>query len=374
MSVDWQELLARVSAKEPGSLGLRGLRGLARVGAGAYGLGVGVRNLAYDLGLAQPRHLPAPVVGVGNLTVGGTGKTPLVMEVVAALTRLGLPCAVISRGYGGQAAHSGVKFTWVSQGQGPLVGADQAGDEPVLLARRLKVPVAVGPDRYAVGRQVVDRTGMRVLVGDDLFQHRGLHRNLDIVALDASQPLGNGRLLPAGPLREAAGGLRRAQAVVLTRADDPQATHATRRWLRGFWGAGPVLACRHRLAGVQPLHGQPLEPAEMQGRPVLGFCGLAGPEAFAASLRGLGLTLLGLRSYGNHHPYSPAELAELWRQAQNLGAQALVTSEKDAARLPALLPEGLRLWVTRLELEFDEGPQALERVLVWGLSAWSRRL
>lgn len=374
MKTGAQDLFERLTSPEPGPVWMKGLRGLARAASGFYGLGVRARNLAYDLGLAQARYLPVPVVGVGNLTVGGTGKTPLVMEVVAALTRLGLPSAVISRGYGGQAADRGRAVTWVSLGQGPLVTASQAGDEPVLLARRLQVPVAVGPDRYAVGREVVHRTGLRVLVGDDMFQHRSLHRDLDLVALDASRPLGNGRLLPAGLLREPARGLRRAQAIVLTRADDQEATRATLAWLRSFWGRGPVLACRHRLRGLSAPGGRHLTAPELKGKRVLAFCGLARPQDFAQALRGLGLVMVDFRSFGDHHAYTPAEIAGLWSQAKSLRAQALVTSEKDEARLPAVLPLDLDLWVSRLDLEFDEGPQALDQVLAWGLAPWGRRL
>jgi tetraacyldisaccharide 4'-kinase len=366
-----QDIFQRLSAPEAGPPWLRGLRGLARVASGLYGLGVRVRNLVHDRCPQMARYLPVPVVGVGNLTVGGTGKTPLVMEVVASLTRLGLPSAVISRGYGRQA---GQGIGWVSLGQGPLLTASQAGDEPVLLARRLQVPVAVGADRHAVGREVVHRTGMRVLVGDDLFQHRSLHRDLDLVALDARHPLGNGRLLPAGPLREPAFALRRAQAVVLTRADDQEATGRTRAWLRSFWGSGPVLSCRHHLRGLAAPGGRLLAGEELKGRPVLAFCGLAQPEGFARALRGLGLLLLDFRSFGDHHPYTSSEIAALWAQAKTLGAQALVTSEKDEARLPAVLPLDMDLWVTRLELEFDQGPRALDEVLAWGLAPWGRKL
>jgi len=374
MNTGAQELFQRLISPESGPLWLRGLRGLTRAGSWLYGLGVAARNLNYDLRPTATRYLPAPVVGVGNLTVGGTGKTPLVMEVVAALTRLGLASAVISRGYGAQAGQGGQGVTWVSLGQGPLVTASQAGDEPVLLARRLKVPVAVGADRYAVGREVVHRTGLRVLVGDDMFQHRGLHRDLDLVALDAHRPLSNGRLLPAGPLREPAKGLRRAQAIVLTRAEDPEATLATRAWLRSFWGKGPVLACRHRLRGLSAPGGGLLTAAELKGRPVLAFCGLARPDDFARALGGLGLVMVDFRSFGDHHAYTPSEIAALWAQAKTLGAQALVTSEKDEARLPAVLPLDMELWVSRLELEFDEGPRALDDVLAWGLAPWGRKL
>ncbi|MCA1905372.1 MAG: tetraacyldisaccharide 4'-kinase [Desulfarculus sp.] len=368
MSLDLAALHALAASGRPGPWWLGVLRAGLRGAAGLYGLGAGGKNLLYDLGLRKPRRLPAPVIGVGNLVAGGTGKTPLVMAVVRALWGLGLPAAVISRGYGAAAGRGGV--TWVSRGHGPLVDAQRAGDEPLLLARRLPAPVAAGPDRWEVGRAVLAQCGPRVLVCDDLFQHRRLHRDLDLVALDAARPLGNGHLLPAGHLREPAAGLRRAGALVLTRADDAAAVDQDRRWLRSFWGPGPVLACRHRLAGLDDAQGQPLPEADRRGKPVLAFCGLADPDQFAAGLTRAGLAVLDLAGFPDHHFFTPAELGDLWRRAAALGAAALVCSEKDWVRLPAELPPGPPLWVTRLELEFAPDQPDLASVLAWGLSAW----
>lgn len=364
------ELHALVVSRASRPAWLPPLRGGAIAGSWLYGLGATAKNLAYDLGLAKPRRLPAPVIGVGNLTAGGSGKTPLTMAVVNALTNLGLPAAVISRGHGGRAAKGGV--TWVSLGDGPLVDAREAGDEPVLLARRLRAPVAAGPDRHAVGLALLRRCGGRVLVADDLFQHRRLRRDLDLAVMDAARPLGNGRLLPAGPLREPAAGLRRAHAVILTRAEDEAAADATRRWLRGFWGAGPVLSCCHVLAGLDDARGEPLPAGAWRGQPVLAFCGLADPGQFFAGLTRAGLVVIDRAAFSDHHYFSAAELAALWQRAAGLGVAALACSEKDRARLPEALPPGPPLWTTRLELEFAEGSSALERLLAWGLANWGR--
>jgi tetraacyldisaccharide 4'-kinase len=341
-------------------------RAAARAGSWLYGLAAGGKNLAYDLGWLRPARLPVPVIGVGNLVAGGAGKTPLVLAVVEALGRLGLPAAVISRGYGGR----GRGVRWVSTGRELLAGPGLVGDEPVMLARRLGVPVAVGPERHAVGREVLAATGPRVLVGDDLFQHRRLHRDLDLVCLEAEDPAGGGLLLPRGRLREPAAGLRRAQVVVLTRAEDPERVRDARAWLRSFWGPGPVLACRHRLAGLCRRDGRPVEPKERAGARVLAFCGLARPAGFFAGLEGLGLELAGREEFADHHPYRPAELAGLARRARRAGARALVTSEKDEVRLPPAPEGGPEVWVTRLELEMDGGPKALETLLAWGLAGW----
>ncbi len=370
--MDWEALHRRMTSNDAGPWWLAGLRGVASGLAWLYGLGAGAKNQAYDLGLAKPRRLPAPVIGVGNLAAGGTGKTPLVMALVQALKRLGLPAAIVSRGYGGVGATATKGVTWVSRGDGALTGAEVAGDEPLLLAKRLAAPVAVGPDRYQVGRAVLAELGPRVLVGDDLFQHRRLHRDMDIVCLDAADPLAGG-LLPRGRLREPLSGLRRAQAVVLTRAVDPAACARTRAWLRSFWGPGPVLSCRHKLCGIIRHQGGAVGAGELRGRPVLAFCGLARPDSFKAGLEQFGFQVLGVEAFADHYPFSSADLSGLWRQAAEMGAAALVCSEKDQVRLPAGLPSEMEIWVTQLELEFDEGPLALEALLAWGLKRWEAR-
>ncbi len=340
--------------------------GLAvRGAAAAYALGADAVNLGYDLGLRTVRRLPAPLIGIGNLAMGGTGKTPLVVAVVEALLAMGLPAGVISRGYGGDATPG---VTWVSRGQGPLAPAEMVGDEPVMLARRLPVPVAVAAERFAAGRELLRRCGPLVLVGDDMFQHRRLHRDLDLVAVDGSRsPVAAG--LPAGLYREPLSGLRRAQAVVLTRAGDETVQAAWRALLAQRWGPGPVLACRHRISGLIDPAGAERGPDALAGTPVLGFCGLAAPGQFERSLRGLGLELRGLEPFGDHHRFTLGEVLDLWVRARELEARALVCSEKDAARLPEGLVDDAKPWVTRLELEFVSGP-SLAEVLAWGLSGW----
>lgn len=370
--MDWEALHRRMTSNESGLWWLSGLRGIASSLSWLYGLGAGAKNLAYDIGLSKPRRLPAPVIGVGNLAVGGTGKTPLVMALVQALHRLGLEAAIVSRGYGGVGASATKGVTWVSRNGEALIGAEAAGDEPLLLARRLDAPVAVGPDRFEVGRRLLAELGPRILVGDDLFQHRRLHRDLDIVCLDAADPMAGG-LMPRGRLREPMTGLRRAQAVVLTRATDPEAAARTRAWLRSFWGTGPVLTSRHKIGGLIRHQGRAVGASELKDRPVLAFCGLARPDSFRAGLEEFGFQVHGLEAFPDHYPFTLDDLTRLWRQAADLGAAALVCSEKDQVRLPGGLPPEMEIWVTQLELEFDEGPSALEHLLAWGLKRWEAR-
>ena len=366
MPLRLEELFRRVAGDEPGSFGLKVLRAGAGGASLFYGLGAGLDQARYDLGLKQVKRLPAPVIGVGNLAVGGTGKTPLVMAAVEALKRMGLPCGVMSRGYG---RSSKAKVTWVSRGAGPLVSASEAGDEPVMMASRLGVPLAVGADRYLVGRAMLAECGPMVLVGDDMFQHRRLHRDLNILAMDAKDPLEGGRLLPRGRLRESPSAIGRAQVIVLTRAEREDELRAAKALLRSRWGSGPILSCRHSVSGLMSLDGLELSPAEYQDKKVLGFCGLARPGSFARSLAGLGLKLADLAAFGDHYQFRPEDLERLWQRAQKLDASALVCSEKDAVRLPAGLD--MTIWSTRLELEFNQD-LALDPVLAWGLSNWKK--
>ncbi|RJX33161.1 MAG: tetraacyldisaccharide 4'-kinase [Desulfarculus sp.] len=356
-----------MTAPEPGPCWLEALRAGAAAASGLYAAGVWLNNTAFDLGLRAMRRLPAPVIGVGNLEVGGTGKTPLVLEVVASLERLGLPAGVISRGYG-RRGHGEV--VWVSEGSEVMTEAARAGDEPLLLARRLQVPVAVGADRYAVGRALLERCGPRVLVADDLFQHRALHRDLNLLCLDAADPLASGRLLPRGRLREPAGALARADAVVLTRAQDPEQVERARHLLAWRLEERPLLACRYYVRELVDRQGQVVDRARAGGLAVAGFCGLARPESFRASLEGLGLKLALFQVFADHHRFRPAEIRELWQRARRAGAWALVCSEKDAMRLPAGLEAEAAILYTRLCLEFWGGHAMLDDLLRRALAGW----
>lgn len=338
----------------------KGVKALARVLSWFYGAGAALNQMAWDRGWRKSVRLPVKVIGVGNLVAGGAGKTPLVMALVQELAAMGHKPVVISRGYGGGSRE---KALWVNPPDGPMATASQAGDEPVLMARRLNVPVWVGADRAAVGRAVLECLGEVVLVGDDLFQHRRLHRDLNILVMDAARPLGNGLMLPRGPLREPVPAMRRADAVVLTRADDAEKTATMRRLLAGWLPGAPVLACRHGLTGLRGREGAEISREEYSGAPVLAFCGLARPEQFLDSVTNLGLQEAAQRVFPDHHPYSAADLDELWREAIAAGATALVCSEKDAARLPERLPDGPPLWVTRLDLEFLPGGESLRDLL-----------
>jgi tetraacyldisaccharide 4'-kinase len=345
--------------------GWQGLRGAARLASWGYGLASAAWHCAYDLGWRRINKARLPIIGIGNLSAGGTGKTPLVMEVVATLLEMGLKAAVISRGYGRLGSN---EFLWVSQGQGPLVDSRQAGDEPYLLAQKLPVPVLVGKERAKLAEELFRCCGPLVIVGDDLFQHRSLYRDLDIVALDATQPLGNGHMLPRGPLREPASGLRRAQVLVLTRADNQASLAYNKAWLRGFWGPGPILDCRHQIAAFSDRQGRPVPGAAWQGQKVLAFCGLANPDGFYQSLQSIGLLIAEHINFPDHHWFTRKDWQYIQARACRAGVRALVCSEKDLVRLPSSFSAEPDLWVSRLKITLQR--QQLARILAWGLSGW----
>jgi len=299
--------------------------------AGAYRAGL---HLHQGILRRGARALPVPVVSVGNLVAGGTGKTPFTLWLALFLKDLGWSPAILSRGYG----RSGGDTCRVMLDGKPDLWTGQYGDEPVLLARRApEIPVWVGGDRRQSGKAAVDR-GADVLILDDGFQHLALQRYLDIVLMDAERPWGNGRLLPRGPLREPIEHLERADALVLTRAQKAS----------GPGGPGPppgfplpsrpVFSCRYRLAGFGTgSSGGMIPPESLRGERVIAFAGIARPDSFFDSLRAAGIHPLQCLPYADHHPYGEADTRAILEPARKLRASFLLTTEKDWVRLPGEL-------------------------------------
>ncbi|MBM3224440.1 MAG: tetraacyldisaccharide 4'-kinase [Candidatus Tectomicrobia bacterium] len=249
-----QQLYARMwGARAAAGWWRAGLAPLCLVAHGYGGLAWAHRT-AYTWGIRQQRHLPCPVVSIGNLTLGGTGKTPLTMWIARWYQQQGRRVAVLSRGYGARpAAHVRV----VSAGDGPVLNWQAAGDEPYLLACALPgVPILIGQDRYQTGQYACTHFGAEVLILDDGFQHHALHRDLDIVLIDASNPFGSGHLFPRGILREPLSALRRADALVLTRVEMAEETvPALCQRLQRWYGQTPIYAMRTDRYGAASHHG-----------------------------------------------------------------------------------------------------------------------
>lgn len=309
-----------------------------------YGLAVSLRNRLYDCGFLATHRVSVPVLSVGNLTVGGTGKTPLVLWLVARVQQCGLRPGVLARGYG----------------RAP--GAE-LNDEGLMLQRRFPDLLQVqDPDRVLGGRRLVEM-GAEVLILDDGFQHRRLHRDRNIVCMDARRPFADGVLLPAGDLREPRRALRRADMVILTRAGALTEEDLRERTEGLYHLLGrqlPVFATEHHATD---LHLQPegkLRPvAELRGRKVVLLSGIARPDSFEESVRSLGAEIVRHLCHGDHHRFRQSELKEAQNMAQ-LDDAWLLTTEKDDARIEGS-PERV---VLRLELRFL-GPEPSPEQ--WGL-------
>jgi tetraacyldisaccharide 4'-kinase len=313
-----------------------------------YAAAVRVRARGYASGLLHAERLPVPVISVGNLSFGGTGKTPTVISLVRDLVRHGRRPAVLTRGYGRQGSAPLILV-------GPEVGlpSSQAGDEPLELASRLPgVPIVVDAERVRGGRLALAR-GADTLVLDDGFQHLALARDLDLVLVDAGDPWAGGRLPPRGRLREPLSSLRRASAVVVTKLPEggpgEDRLASIRATVAGLAPGLPVLGARLAVTRLHTLEGR-LGPEALAGQRVLAFAGIGRPGGFEELLGAAGAEIVASDWLRDHHPYRPAEVAGLVARAETLDA-APVTTAKDAVKLPV----GAPVWVVEVEMVPLEG-------------------
>jgi tetraacyldisaccharide 4'-kinase len=341
---------ALVSGQARG-LGPALLRGGLRLAGVPYGLAVRLRNAMYERGWKERHKAPVPVVSVGNLTVGGTGKTPCVEHVARFYRGRDWRVAVLSRGYGSGGGRN---------------------DEAMVLEENLPdVPHLQGPDRVALAAAAVKELESEVLILDDGFQHRRLARDLDIVLLDATNPWGHGHLLPRGLLREPPSALRRAGAVVLTRCD--QAGEAERGRLREMVArlapGAPVAETTHRPVDLSNGAQVAATLDRLRGRPAAAFCGIGNPEAFRRTLHDLGADVVALRTFPDHHAYARADVDDLRAWARRQPADCVVvTTQKDLVKLRLSDLGGRELWAVRIRLHVEAGREEFDRKLARVLS------
>jgi tetraacyldisaccharide 4'-kinase len=293
-----------------------------------YNGGVKTRFLAYRLGILRHRRLPAFVVSIGNLGVGGTGKTPAVRTLAGWALDQGYRPAVLSRGYGGSFRG---KVLVVSDGTRIEPAPGASGDEPYLLAQMLsQVPVIVSRARYRGGLFACERFSSNFLILDDGFQHLELYRDLDIVLLDASDPFGNGFSLPRGPLREPIDQLRRADALVLTRSSREKKTDEVLAYLSRNFPETPVFLGDH-VPGhiVFPVRGEKIDTQDLYDARVIAFAGIAHPKYFHETLEDLGVKVLAFKAFEDHHVYTPREIRALLEEREEQGARHILMTGKD---------------------------------------------
>ncbi|MBP1626101.1 MAG: tetraacyldisaccharide 4'-kinase [Holophagaceae bacterium] len=303
------------------------LRWFAAPLAPLYGAVVKARNRAFEEHPERIARVAVPVVSVGNLSTGGTGKTPVTLALAEALAGQGWPNVILSRGYRGKREMDPMDV-------GPDSHPREAGDEPVLMARRLGPGrVIVGRKRHAAALRAVSLVPTpRVLLLDDGFQHRALHRDLDLLLLDGVRSWGNGRMLPLGDLREPMASAARASALVVTRGSRADRASILDWWERHGSG-GPVFWVDFAIGALRCLATGERRSLPSEFGSLLAFCALGHPEAFYADLLVAGLSWVETRSFPDHHPISPRELERLQDAARSVGAEGLVCTEKDAVKL-----------------------------------------
>jgi tetraacyldisaccharide 4'-kinase len=314
-------------------------RTLLAPAATAYSAVVRFRTFLYRRGIFQTRRLDGTVISVGNLTVGGTGKTPMVLWLAERLASEGKRAAILTRGYRGS-------------GQADARGIPQS-DEVALLHERLggRAQLGVGKNRYATGR-TLERHGTEWFILDDGFQHLALGRDANIVMIDAKNPFGGGRLLPAGRLREPKSALSRADVVVITRSDHAPAVETV---VQRFTHA-PVFYALTSLESVLriPALKVALPKKDFAEAKFFAFCGIGNAAAFFDDLQRWGAQVAGRRSFRDHHRYSPADVAQLEREAAAAGADAMICTEKDAFNLRDAVPSGLPVYACRIGLALSD--------------------
>jgi tetraacyldisaccharide 4'-kinase len=313
-----------------------------------YGVIVRLRVILYRKGVFKTRQLPCKVISVGNISVGGAGKTPLVAALAKELRQRGLRVAILSRGYKGTRERTG---GIVSDGERQYLTPAEAGDEPFMLASQLPdVPVLVGKKRYAMGIKAGERFALDVLILDDGFQHLGVKRDVDLVLIDARRGFGNGHLFPRGPLREPRAGLRRASLLVLTKAEVTSSQRKIQKQLRRYAPGVPLYRSRYKSVYLRDaVSGVLLTPDWLHKKKVITFAGIADPQYFFLLVKESGAELLQTISFPDHYNYAIDDVAML--RAQGKGVDAFVTTEKDFVKLQQLPLNDIPLYSLGIEHE-----------------------
>lgn len=296
-----------------------------------YGLIMWARNKFYDLGIFTSYRVSTRVICVGNLTVGGTGKTPVVAALATLLAQETKKTVVIlSRGYRRETTGTVI----VSDGKQVLAAVKEAGDEPFMLAHRLKtVPVICDEDRVRGARIAIKQFQADYVILDDGFQHRRLRRDVDLMIMNAAHGFGNRHLLPAGPLREQLSGMQRAQAIVINNLSDLSMVDYRKKYLPDF--SGLLISTHYRPNRLVAVYGDMEIPlTDLSQYRIMGFSGIANPERFSQTLQGLQIKTTAFECFPDHHDFSITDFDLINQKSQESATEILITTEKDAVRLP----------------------------------------
>jgi tetraacyldisaccharide 4'-kinase len=323
-----------------------------------YGAAVNIRSALYLSGIFKTQTVGVPVISVGNITTGGTGKTPLVGWIAGRLAERGHRVCVLTRGY--RRANPSERVV-VSDGERIVADIEQSGDEAMMLARSLvgKAAVVCDANRVAGARWAIENLNPDVLILDDGFQHVRIGRDLDIVTLDATNPWGNGRLLPAGILREPIDSLSRADCIIVTRSGEAIEAGLQERIKQAT--DAPTVRSTTVSSRITPLGSPEVEAdreALRQLPAVAAFCGIGNPNAFFQQLRAEGFDLRHTKVFRDHHKYSQTDIDRLTHRATDAGAHALITTAKDAVKLGSMRFT-LPCYVVEIEMQIQEADRLL---------------
>jgi len=344
-----QDAYRKLVSGECDGLGASPLRSILGIAAFIYGIVIFLRNFLFSKGWLKIHRADAAVISIGNITTGGTGKTPLVIWLCNFLRNSGSKCAILTRGYKAD---------------------ENYGDEPAVLAESCpEVEVVVNPDRVSGAVEAISRFGAKVLIMDDGFQHRRLGRDLDIVTIDGTVPFGYGKLLPAGLLREPVTALKRADAAVITRCDQVDEAELTQleNRLKRINPEMVVARSVHAPVCAKSIDNREINPGTLKGKKIFAFCGIGNPDAFLNTVGELGAELVGSRVFDDHYHYTNDCLADIYEQAQRLDADLILTTQKDWVSFsPSAKPnasEDVNFAYLAIELRFISGEDKITQLI-----------
>ncbi|NOY85197.1 MAG: tetraacyldisaccharide 4'-kinase [Nitrospirae bacterium] len=311
--------------------------------------------------LAQKR-VPCHVVSIGNITTGGTGKTPMTLYLAEEWQKRGYKVGIVSRGY---RRKNKVPLVLVTDGTQIFASPSDVGDEPYLMAQRLSgVPIVVCADRFEGCQALIHRFAVEVILLDDAFQHLKMYRDQNILIIDATKPFGNGHLLPRGPLREPLSAIKRSDLLIFSRVENETAMHAMMQRITPY--QSQILQSCFETIGIIDLKTDDFfAPEVLKGKSVLPFCGIGNPDAFLAQLRRLGANLASAHIFEDHHDYKKSDLEKIINSVNENNNIWIVTTEKDAVKIKPLMTETTKIYALRIGPVFKKGSEnILERLFI----------
>ncbi len=351
-------LLAQLWDNDSGKLNV--LRFSLRLLSWVYALVIRLRLWLYQKGWLAQKRVPCHVVSIGNITTGGTGKTPMTLYLAEEWQKRGYKVGIVSRGY---RRKNKTPLVLVTDGTTIFATPDDVGDEPYLMAKRLEgVAIVVCADRFKACETLIHRFAVDVILLDDAFQHLKMHRDQNILIIDATKPFGNGHLLPCGPLREPLSAIKRSDCVIFSRVAKETAMHAM---IQGVAPYQPQIlqSCFETIGIIDLKTDEIFAPEVLSGKSVVPFCGIGNPDAFLSQLRDLGTNLCAAHIFEDHHDYKKSDLETIINSKDKKNDTWIVTTEKDAVKIKALMTETTKIYALRIGPVFKKGSEnMLERL------------